>query len=250
MWVLNPEYAAGPSGSAFASLDAVFALEGEQITRDRLSEVLRVRVGARHYYVKRYGIAGKGLRRLIGRPRIQGEWRNLLYFRAWGLPAATVVGYGMEYRGGLFQRGAMITEELPATTDLAQMAANQDPRLQDWHWVNHVLQQVALAAREMHKRGFTHNDLKWRNILVDNQPLSNIHLIDCPGGTFWWGPFLEYRKLKDLACLDRLGKRQLSRTQRLRFYLVYTGQTRLEKQDRKRLRKIIGYYKGREVRKR
>ena len=249
MWVVNPEYAAGPSGDAFASLDAVFALQGEQITFDRLSEVLRVRVGARHYYVKRYRIAGKGLRRFIGRPRVLGEWRNLLYFRSWGLPVATVVGYGLERRAGLFMRGALITEELQSTSDLAQMVTDKDPRLQDWRWMNHVLQQVALTAREMHKRRFAHNDLKWRNILVDNQPLSNIYLIDCPGGTFWWGPFLERRKIKDLACLDRIGKYQLSRTQRLRFYLLYCGQTRLRQQDRKRLLKIIRYYKGREVRK-
>lgn len=249
MWVVNPEYAAGPSGSAFASLDAVFALQGEQITRDRLSEVLRVRVGVRHYYVKRYRMAGKGLRRFFGRSRIEGEWRNLLYFRAWGLPVATVVGYGMERRGGLFLRGAMITEELPNTTDLAQMVSDKDPRLQDRRWVEHVSRQVALTAREMHKRRFAHNDLKWRNILVDNQPLSNIYLIDCPGGTFWWGPFLERRKIKDLACLDRLAKRQLSRTQRLRFFLTYSGQTRLRPQDRKRLLKVVWYYKGREIRK-
>ena len=248
MWTLNPEYAAGPSGVAFESLDAVFALQGEQITSDPVSEVLRVRVGARRYYVKRYTSAGKGLRRFIGRSRIEGEWRNLLYFRAWGLPVATVVGYGMERRGGFFQRGAMITEELPDTTDLSQLATGNDPRLQDRKWVSHVLQQVALATREMHQHRFAHNDLKWRNILVDNQPFSNIYLIDCPGGTFWWGPFLEYRKIKDLACLDKFAKLQLSRTQRLRFYLIYSGQARLGRRDRKRLRKVVLYYKGREIR--
>jgi hypothetical protein len=41
----------------------------------------------------------------------------------------------------------------------------------------------------------------------------------CPAGTFWWGPFLRYRIVKDLACLDKVAKYHLSRTQRLRFYL-------------------------------
>ena len=95
VWTLDPEYAVGPSSAAFADLDAVFALQGKQITKDSISEVLYLRVGARGYYVKRYHVEGSYLRRLLGRPRIKGEWQNLLYFRAWGIPAARVVGYGM-----------------------------------------------------------------------------------------------------------------------------------------------------------
>ena len=246
-WTLNAEYATGPTGEAFASLDAVFALQGERITSDPLSEVLRVQVGQRLYYVKRYHGAGKNLRRFIGRPRVQAEWRNLLYFRAWGIPTAIVVGYGME-RGclGEFRRGALITEELPGTQDLAHLAKNDDKRLRDRRWLKHVLRQVAEATRIMHKHRFTHNDLKWRNLLVDEAPLSNVHLIDCPGGTFWWGPFLERRKIKDLACLDKVGKYHLSRTNRLRFYLLYSGQTRLKQQDRALIQRILCYFEGRE----
>lgn len=246
VWTLNPEYAAGPSAKAFASLETVFALQGERIASDPLSEVLRVQVGVRRYYVKRYQGAGKHLRRFVGRPRVQAEWRNLLYFRAWGIPVATVVGYGMERRGGLFHRGALITEELPGTSDLAQLANASDPRLADRLWVDHVMRQVAHATRAMHERRFAHNDLKWRNILVDSQSLAGIHLIDCPGGTFWWGPFLERRKIKDLACLDKVARYRLSRTQRLKFYLLYMGQARLQQRDRSRLRRIVGYFEGRE----
>lgn len=245
-WTLNSDYAGGPAGAAFADLDAVFALQGKQITSDPLSEVLLVQVDTRRYYVKRYHGAGKNLRRFIGRPRVQSEWRNLLLFKSWGIPVATVVAYGMEQRGCAFHRGALITEELYDTEDLAQLADRGDGRLRDRHWVDHVLPQVARATRVMHEHRFAHNDLKWRNILVDSQPLANVYLIDCPGGTFWWGPFLEYRKIKDLACLDKIGKYQLSRTQRLRFYLTYCGRDRLGRGDRARIRKIIHYFEGRE----
>lgn len=245
-WTLNPEYSVGPTGTVFADLDRVFALQGKQITRDSLSDVLYVQVGGRGYYVKRYRAEGSYLRRLIGRPRIRGEWQNLLFFRAWGIPAATVVGYGMERRGGAFHRGALITEELYGTRDLAQLADARDARLRDPRWVNHVLQQIASATRIMHEHGFAHNDLKWRNILVDSQPLSNIHMIDCPTGAFWWGPFLEHRKIKDLACLDKFGRVQLSRTQRLRFYLLYVGRQRLEPADRQRIRLTLGHMARRE----
>ncbi len=245
-WTLNPEYVTGASGAAFASLDSVFALEGEIITRDPLSKVLKVRVGDHHYYVKQYHGAGKNLRRFVGRPRVRAEWENLLYFRAWGIPAATVVGFGLERRRGLFHRGALITRELIDTEDLAELARRSDPRLVDRRWVEHVLRQVAWATHSMHRRRFAHNDLKWRNILVDGEPRANVYFIDCPAGTFWWGPFLEYRKIKDLACLDKLGKYHLSRPQRLRFYKTYTGRDRLAPADRRRIRRVVRFFEGRE----
>ena len=61
-----------------------------------------------------------------------------------------------------------------------------------------------------------------------------------------WGPVLRYRIIKDLACLDKVAKQQLSRTQRLRFYLQYRGRQRLSAADKRRLRKIIGFFEGRE----
>lgn len=245
-WTLNPEYATGASGVMFADLDSVFALQGEAITRDPLSTVHKVWVGDRFYYVKRYTGAGKHLRRFLGRPRVQAEWENLLHFHAWGIPAATVVGFGMERRAGAFVRGALITEEIVGTQDLAQVGKGGDPRMQDDKWVRHVAGQVAHATQMMHGQGFAHNDLKWRNILVDQQPLADVYMIDCPGGGFWRGSLLEHRKVKDLACLDKLAKRFLSFRQRIRFYKVYSGKVKLDAGDRKRLARIDRYFEGRE----
>ena len=245
-WTLNPEYATGDSGRAFADLDAVFALEGEAITQDPLSTVHRVWVGDRHYYVKRYTAAGKNLRRYLGRPRVRAEWENLLNFQAWGIPSAVVVGFDLERRAGQFHRGALITQELSETDDLARLARRADPRLQDRRWVAHVSRQIADATRMMHEQGFAHNDLKWRNILVDAKPYPDVYLIDCPGGDFWWGSLLEYRIIKDLACLDKLGKQVLSRTQRLRFYHWYCGERRLGAADRKRIASVERFFEGRE----
>ena len=216
------------------------------ITFSPLSSVHKVYVGDRHYYLKRYTSNGNWLRQHVGRPRAKAEWENLLSFHAWGIPSATVVGFGMERRRGKFVRGALITEDLAATTDLADVAQNKDPRLQDRQWVGHVSRQIAHAARMMHDQGFTHNDLKWRNILVDEHLFPGVYLIDCPAGTFWWGPMLEYRIIKDLACLDKLAKHHLSRTQRLSFFKDYAGRSRLDASDRKRVLAIVNFFKGRE----
>jgi hypothetical protein len=231
----------------FFDLDTVFALEGEPITRDPLSEVLRVNADGQRYYVKRYQGAGKNLlRRWIGRPRVQAEWENLLAFRAWGIATATVVGRGLERHSAAFARGALITEEIPAAIDLARLAADADPRLHDRPWVTHVSRQVAAITRTLHAHRFAHNDLKWRNLLVDNASMPTVYLIDCPSGAYWRPPFLAYRMVKDLACLDKVARHQLSRTQRLRFYLDYVQQSRLHPADRVRIRRILAFFTGRE----
>ena len=71
-------------------------------------------------------------------------------------------------------------------------------------------------------------------------------MIDCPNGAFWRGPLLRYRIVKDLACLDKIGKYRLSRTQRLRFYLDYAGHDRLSAADKRRIRKVLKFFEGRE----
>jgi hypothetical protein len=87
------------TGEDFGSLEAVFALQGERLTRDPLSEVIRVQRNGVNYYVKRYVGAGKGLRRYLGKPRVKMEWQNLKRFAKWGIPTAEVVAWGLERRG-------------------------------------------------------------------------------------------------------------------------------------------------------
>jgi len=150
----------------------------------------------------------------------------------------------LERRGGMFSRGAIITRELDQTEDLALLAANRDVRLKDPRWVQHVSLQAARSTRIMHEHGFAHNDLKWRNLLVD--PQRRLYLIDCPTGSFWRGPLLQHRIVKDLACLDKVAKYHLSQTQRLRFYLQYSQRDRLTAEDKRRIRQIVHYFRGRE----
>lgn len=251
-WWVDPALAP-EAASALASLDTVFALDGELIARSPLSRVLRITLDGRRYYVKRYlGDRANplrnwfGLRSLVLKPPVQKEWENLRAFRAWGIPTAHLAAYGQERRAGRFVRGALITEELPETVDMAQMAREGDPRLKDGPWVAAISRQLAQATRAMHAAGFAHNDLKWRNLLVDRSEPPRLYLIDCPAGSFWWGPFLDYRKIKDLACLDKVAKYQLSRPQRLRFYLDYVQRRRLTTDDRKVVARVLKFFAGRE----
>ena len=118
-WTLEPQYS--ELAEDFGSLEAVFALQGERLTRDPLSEVIRVQRDGVNYYVKRYVGAGKGLRRYLGKPRVKMEWQNLKRFAKWGIPTAEVVAWGLERRGAAYDRGAMITRELPNTEDISAL---------------------------------------------------------------------------------------------------------------------------------
>jgi len=240
-WFVDPAYA---SLEDFANLSAVFAVEGSRLTSDPLSEVIRVEIAGVRYYVKRYWGAGKGLRRYMGRPRVKAEWQNLRLFAKWGIPTAPIIAYGLERNHGAFLRGALVTRELENTLNLAEVAERQDERLTDREWVMRVSMQVAQGARTLHDHHFTHNDLKWRNLLVNDK--AELFFIDCPTGDFWYGPLLRYRIIKDLACLDKIAKRVLSRTQRLRFYLQYRGRRRLSDGDKRRVLRILKFFEGRE----
>lgn len=221
----------------FGSLDAIFRLDGERITGDRISDVIRVEHQGIRYYIKRYYLAGKGLRRFIGKPRIQGEWENLQWFEKFGIPTAAIVAYGFERKLGLFRRGAMITQEIPDTEDLASIASRGDRRLSDHAWSKSIITQLASAARTLHQNRFIHNDLKWRNILIDTN--GKLYLIDCPVGGFWRGGLLRYRIIKDIKCLDHLAKSTLTRTQRLAFYKSYAGVSKLADTDKQFIREML-----------
>lgn len=241
-WTLADDYR--HLDAEFGSLEAVFDLEGERITRDAISEVIRIERDGVRYYVKRYRNAGKGYRRYLARPRVKAEWQNLKQFAKWEIPTADVVAYGLERERGAFKRGALVTRELVGTDDLARLAKKRDPRLKDRVWVERIMRQLATYTRTMHDHHFTHNDLKWRNILVDGE--GKVFFIDCPIGDFWIGFMLRYRITKDLATLDKVAKRHLSATQRLRFYLLYRRRERLNASDKKRIRHIVHFFEGRE----
>lgn len=244
-WTLCSADAGGETGERFGDLDRVFALDGEAIAAGPLSDVVRVEIDGRRYFVKRYTRPGKNaLRRWIGTPRVEAEWRNLQRFEAWGIPTARLVAWGHERRLRAFVRGALITEEIPHTVDLERIARGDPVRFRDRQWFRHVSRQIAHIVATLHRHGFTHNDLHWRNLLFQ-ETTGTVYLIDCPNGAFWFGPPLRYRIAKDLACLDKFARIYLSRSQRLRFYLDYAGRERLDERDKAAIRDALAAHQRR-----
>ena len=156
------------------------------------------------------------------------------------------MAYGHQTRCGLFQRGALITLEVPDTRDLSDLHSANHPLLKDRHWVATVSKQVARHTRRLHEKRFGHVDLKWRNILVTMSGSPRVFFIDCPAGRKRSGPGSNRWFIKDLACLDKVAQKRLSRTQRLHFYMAYAQRQSLGKADKRGIRSILKFFRGRE----
>lgn len=229
----------------FASLDQVFELAGASVSSGHLCHVIKVHIGDRDYFVKRYQTRGKHARKGLGRSRALAEYRNLAYFERKQIPVPRIVAWGSQRSLGLVRRGAIVTEGIPGAVDLQTLALAKPELFRDRAWVTHLLRAVAEYVRRIHADGFIHQDLKWRNILVVPEKTPKVYFIDCPSGgrtlCFWRKRLL----VKDLANLDRLAAQYLSRTMRLRFYLWYRDQTTLKPEDKRFITKIVTFWNRR-----
>lgn len=234
----------------FASLAMTWCSGGQMVNTSRMSTLYRVSsrsgpASAGAYYVKLYQERGRGLRRYLGRSRVRAEWENLLRLRRLGVPTVRAVAYGEDGR-----RGALVTAELPGAMDLRRFVAGQLDR----DILGAVIGRLSRHVRAMHRAGFVHGDLKWRNILVTQSDEDGfkpkggpeVHIIDSPQGR-WLPRVLRHRGvIKDLACLDKVARKRLSRTQRLRFFLEYRQCGRLGPTEKKEIAMILKVFEGRE----
>ncbi|HNS21974.1 MAG TPA: lipopolysaccharide kinase InaA family protein [Sedimentisphaerales bacterium] len=230
----------GPAES-FSSLDRVFELTGPLASKGAFCHVIRVRVGDRDYYVKRYCPQGKHVRKALGRDHAETECRNLAYFARLGIPVPKVVARGSQRTLGLLRRGALVTEGIPLSTDLQTLACTRPDLFHDRRWLSHILGLVADYVHRLHEDGFAHRDLKWRNILVTTGDPPRVFFLDCPSGRHTSGPSLRHSIIRDLAMLDKSARMVLSRTIRLRFFRRYLGRTRLSPEDRALMTRIMTF---------
>jgi tRNA A-37 threonylcarbamoyl transferase component Bud32 len=233
-WTVFPPWDKTSVSSHFSSMDEIFKLENTIISKSTQSEIFAHIIEGKTYFVKRY-FRSKGLASWFGFSRLRVEARNQHRFKEMQIPAACVVAYGEQSLLSKTLQGVLITEGIENVTELVVIAKEEPKRFQDSQWRNAIISQLADIVATLHKNQFCHNDLHWRNILIKQNEQKDgpkIYLIDCPSGKRLWWPFLYYRKLKDLASLDKLAPLYLTRTQRLKFYLEYRQITKLSDKDK------------------
>lgn len=226
------------SPKVFESLDAVFRLDGEQVTYAKTRDVIRHAQGGKTYYVKRYTHAGKGLRAHLGRSRARAEWENLQLFRQLGIPAPRLVAFGEKRAGMKYIKGALVMHEIPNTFPLENLA--KEPELLALRpWRLKAIKQLAHHIARMHESGFVHGDCYWRNFLVTLSDDPVVYCIDCPQGKKTIGPRLQYGIARDLACLYKDAHPFFSKTDMMRFFKQYSKHTKLTLKDKQLIKNVI-----------
>lgn len=223
----------------FSNFEHVFEMDGEIVSKGQFCETIRVVAAGCDYYVKRYRAQGKHRWKAVGRSRPITEYRNLSYFSRLNIPVPRIVGYGSQRVLGLFLRGAIITEGVPRATDLLTLYRTQPGLFRNRAWLFQVLRLLADYVRRIHEDGFTHGDLKWRNILATTTEPPRVIFIDCPSGSRKLPLMHRHFLVKDLASLDLHAARYLSRTTRLRFYFWYRAQSQLTHKDKELIAKVL-----------
>lgn len=251
-WILFPPWNNMEKiSSQFASMNDVFRLEGDIISKNPQSEIFSQKIDGKQFFIKRY-FRTKGLSSWLGFSRLRVEARNQVWFNKVGIAAAKVVVYGEDSFLLKTIKGVLITEGVEDVIDLASIANNNPEKFQDIQWRNAVLLNLAEVITKLHNNRFCHNDLHWRNILIqqkkgDNQP--RVCLIDCPSGKRLFWPLLNYRQLKDLATLDKVAPHCLSQTQRLRFFMEYRKISKLSAEDKDMIGEVLAHKANRIKRK-
>jgi tRNA A-37 threonylcarbamoyl transferase component Bud32 len=248
-WHFHAKLTASLAVADSVIFESIFLLNAERVSKDDTGDVLCYETSEQVYYIKRFERT-EGIRSWLGHSRLRMELRNLERFQQWGLNSPTVVGYGEDYMLSRTLRGMLITGGIARTKSLDLIASEQPELLQQSSWIHSVLRQVAVLTAKLHAKRFCHNDLFWRNLLVqDNADGPKVYVIDCPSGAFWRWPFLYKRRVKDLACLDKLAMHHLSIAQRLRFMHYYANALGIDGDIRQLIADVVKYPERRQKRK-
>ena len=184
-------------------------------------------------FYKQYEFASPSWRFLGRASKARREWESYTAFAECGVRCAERIAVGEERDGmGRLRRAFLITRAVPGAKTLTEFvqqdcADRSQPGSRSLR--NQLLVQLAAMTRRIHERGFYHNDLYWRNILVNRtgNGAPELWWIDCPRGHHS-RIRREPRRVKDLACLDRMASLHCTRKERLDFVCAYLGKDRLD----------------------
>ncbi|MFQ5412767.1 MAG: lipopolysaccharide kinase InaA family protein [Phycisphaerae bacterium] len=166
------------------------------------------------------------------RDKCEIEARNYAILRQrCGVHVPDVLAFGRRSRLGRRVDSFILTRAVPNAVPLDAFAI-RTTRDSCRHYLIHESAQI--VAR-MHRAGFFHIDLQWRNILVsdDGSDRPPLFLIDSARGTLRRGRvFREHGRLRDLSSLHKEARQGLSPREEIRWLRRYLGIHRLRPGDR------------------
>jgi heptosyltransferase-2 len=157
-----------------------------------------------------------------------------------GINTPKIVSYGEQW--GIFfeKRSFIITEKISDAESLERRLPgcfNAPHTVENLKLRRNFIAQSAAFIKKFHGTNYRHRDLYFSHVFYDNN--RRFYLIDL-ARTFKPALFAERFQIKDIAQLYYSAPgRYFSRTDRLRFYLGYTGRSRLTGKDKVFIRKVI-----------
>lgn len=187
--------------------------------------------------------------RFLGRAsKAQREFNNYEVFQRLGVACAERVACGEQRDAlGRLRRAFLVTRAIPNGSTLLEFLPKHCPT-RDTPEAKamraEIIAQLADMTRRIHEANFFHNDLFWRNIIVEWMPGQKLKLrwIDCPRGRFRsWISRAHRARMRDLGKLDDAGEKFMTRRERMTFLKIYLGQRRLDHNAKQLVRDVIAY---------
>ena len=201
-------------------------------------------------FYKQYEYRKPSWRFLWRASKARREYESYAVFRRIGIACAEPIAVG-EMRDwlGRLMRAFIVTRAIPCAQTLIevfQQAGSERRAAQAKELRATLVQQLAAMTRLIHQKGFFHNDLFGRNILLtwESSVKPSLWWIDCPRGHF-----RRFRvragRVKDLACLDKAAAKFCTRRERITFMKDYLGTKKLDAEAKRLIRDTLAYRKRR-----
>lgn len=248
----DEDYKTGLSKLGLNSIDAVFAFDSAQdLSKDNLPGYrsrlrFEIKSPPATLFLKRYDS-----------PPILVQLKNWLTARRWtscglldfepitklttaGINTPKVISYGEKWGMFFEKRSFIITEKIPDADSLERKLPdyfNDDSAIENLKLRRNFIAKLAAFIKKFHQTKYRHRDLYFSHIFYGDN--GRFHLIDLTR-TFKPTLFYERFRIKDIAQLNYSAPgKYFSKTDRLRFYLGYTGKDKLTHKDKTFIRKVI-----------
>lgn len=173
-------------------------------------------------YFKRYTYKRDRFRYWLRRSKALTEVWGYRELRKIGIPVPEVLAYGEKRQFGFLCAAFIVTLAVDESKDLKKFTDELQSRVERKQTYRSLAKQLAGQLRVVHRAGFFHHDLKWKNILVKTVSGPSLYWIDCPRAhrkTFR----RQRAEVCDLASLARDARGQLSCFEQFRFLHDYLG---------------------------
>jgi heptose I phosphotransferase len=168
------------------------------------------------------------------------DFEPITKLTAAGINTPKIISYGEQW--GIFfeKRSFIITKKIPDAESLGRRLPdcfNAPATIENLKLRRNFIAQLAAFVKKFHETNYRHRDLYLSHIFYDDN--GRFYLIDL-ARAFKPGLFAERFRIKDVAQVYYSAQGSyFSKTDRLRFYLGYTGHCRLTGKDKVFIRKVI-----------